>query len=133
MHIGAAAVAVDRAGRVLLVEDCHEGERHFALPGGSVESGETPREAAARELAEECGVAAVVGDLLGVYVSMAYALTSFVFLATVADDVELRPDTSEVLGASWWDPQRLPQPRRTITSAALRDALSGVRGVYREV
>ena len=133
MRIGAAAVAFDRAGRVLLVEDCHEGERHFALPGGSLEAGETPREAAAREFAEECGIAAVVGDFLGVYVSMSYAFASFVFLATVADDVELRPDMSEVFGASWCDPRRLPQPRRTITSAALRDALAGVRGVYREV
>jgi ADP-ribose pyrophosphatase YjhB (NUDIX family) len=133
MNIGAAAVAVDRAGRVLLVEDCHEGERHFALPGGSVESGETPREAAAREIAEECGIVAAVGDFLGVYVSMSYVFTSFVFLTTVVDDVELRPDMSEVLGASWWDPRRLPQPRRTITSAALQDALAGARGVYREV
>ena len=133
MRIAAAAVAINRAGRVLLVEDCHEGERHFALPGGSVESGETPREAAAREVAEECGVAAVVGDFLGVYVSMAYALGSFVFLATVADDAELRPNMTELLGASWCEPERLPQPRRTITSAALADALAGVRGVYREV
>ena len=133
MRIGVAAVAFDRAGRVLLVEDCHEGERHFALPGGSLGAGETPREAAAREFAEECGIAAVVGDFLGVYVSMSYAFASFVFLATVADDVELRPDMGEVFGASWCDPRRLPQPRRTITSAALRDALAGVRGVYREV
>jgi ADP-ribose pyrophosphatase YjhB (NUDIX family) len=133
MRIGAAAVAMDRAGRVLLVEDCHDGERHFALPGGSVESGETPREAAAREFAEECGVTAVVGDFLGVYVSMPYGLTSFVFLATVADNAELRPNMSEVLGASWCEPRRLPQPRRTIMSAALADALAGVRGAYREV
>ena len=133
MRIGAAAVAMDRAGHVLLVEDCHEGERHFALPGGSVESGETPREAAAREVAEECGVAAVIGEFLGVYVSMPYAFTSFVFLATVADDAELRPNMSEVLGASWCEPGNLPQPRRTITSAALADALAGVRGLYREV
>ena len=98
-----------------------------------MESGETPKEAAARELAEECGVAAVIGDFLGVYVSMSYAFASFVFLATVADGVELRPNMNEVLGASWCEPGRLPQPRRTITSAALADALAGVRGVYREV
>jgi ADP-ribose pyrophosphatase YjhB (NUDIX family) len=133
MRLGAAAVAFDRAGRVLLVEDCHEGERHFALPGGSLEPGETPREAAAREFAEECGIVVVIGDLIGVYVSMPYAFTSFVFLATIADNAELRPDLGEVLGANWCDPRQLPEPRRTITSAALRDAVEGVWGVYREV
>lgn len=133
MHLGAAAVAFDRAGRVLLVEDCHEGERHFALPGGSLEPGETPREAAAREFAEECGIVAEIGELIGVYVSMPYTFTSFVFLATATDDVELRPDLGEVFGASWCDPRQLPEPRRTITSAAIRDAVAGVRGVYREL
>jgi 8-oxo-dGTP diphosphatase len=60
MRVRAAAVILNAQKQVLLVQDCHGGKRHIAPPGGSVEPGETPREAAAREVAEECGVAATI-------------------------------------------------------------------------
>lgn len=42
----------------------HRGQ--FALPGGRVDPGESAEEAALRELAEEVGIAAEPGDILGV-------------------------------------------------------------------
>ena len=39
--------------------------RTLELPAGSIENGETPEEAAARELVEECGLAAEVWRKLG--------------------------------------------------------------------
>jgi A/G-specific adenine glycosylase len=56
----AATVVLLRAGRVLLVE--HGGRQ--GLPGGKLERGETPPQAAARELAEETGVDVAPGELL---------------------------------------------------------------------
>ena len=53
---GAAALFRDAAGRVLLVEpNYREG---WALPGGTIESddGESPRDGARRETAEEIGL-----------------------------------------------------------------------------
>ncbi|MDX3758307.1 NUDIX domain-containing protein [Streptomyces mirabilis] len=63
---GAAALFRDGDGRVLLVEpNYREG---WALPGGTVESddGETPRQGARRETAEEIGLDLELGPLLAV-------------------------------------------------------------------
>ncbi|MFE6527503.1 NUDIX hydrolase [Streptomyces rochei] len=49
----AAVVALWRAGRVLMVLDRHR--QSWELPGGSIEEGESPRQAATRELLEESG------------------------------------------------------------------------------
>ncbi|MDQ0790276.1 ADP-ribose pyrophosphatase YjhB (NUDIX family) [Streptomyces sp. B3I8] len=62
--VGAAALFRDKKGRVLLVEpNYREG---WALPGGTVESddGETPRQGARRETAEEIGLDRAIGRLL---------------------------------------------------------------------
>ncbi|MEU6682385.1 NUDIX hydrolase [Streptomyces sp. NPDC046832] len=63
---GAAVLFRDGEGRVLLVEpNYREG---WALPGGTVESddGETPRQGARRETAEEIGLDREIGRLLAV-------------------------------------------------------------------
>jgi 8-oxo-dGTP pyrophosphatase MutT (NUDIX family) len=49
----AALVALWRAGRVLMVFDRYR--QSWELPGGGIEEGESPRQAAARELMEESG------------------------------------------------------------------------------
>lgn len=63
---GAATLFRDAGGRVLLLEpNYREG---WALPGGTVESddGETPRQGARRETAEEIGLDVAPGRLLAV-------------------------------------------------------------------
>lgn len=68
-HRQAARVLVfDTAGRVLLVRghDADQVDRTWWFTiGGGIEPGETPRQAAVRELQEETGITAAEDDLIG--------------------------------------------------------------------
>lgn len=59
LHQAVMVLLVDRQGRLLLqLRDEHApvAPNQWSLPGGSVESGETPEEGARRELLEETGL-----------------------------------------------------------------------------
>jgi 8-oxo-dGTP diphosphatase len=60
------AVVHDAAGRLLLVQRGQEPSRgSWSLPGGRVESGESPEAAVAREVLEETGLRVQVGRPVG--------------------------------------------------------------------
>jgi len=62
----AAGVAIfDEAGRLLLARHVHDGL--WATPGGGVDPGESPREAAIREVREETGLLVRDCTLFGAY------------------------------------------------------------------
>ncbi|WP_205347147.1 NUDIX domain-containing protein [Pseudonocardia broussonetiae] len=98
----AGALFVDEEGRVLIVEPTYK--RHWEIPGGEVEKGESPSEACARELKEELGLDLPVGRLLVVDWAplVREERVRFVFDGGVLTDeqldaVELAPDEL----ASW--------------------------------
>jgi 8-oxo-dGTP diphosphatase len=61
----AVYIAIVQDGRIFLLKRANTGYRdgEWAMPAGHVESGETPEQAALRELCEETGVSAAAGDL----------------------------------------------------------------------
>ena len=56
----AGGVITDDAGRILLVHRATPGLTQWETPGGKVVPGETPEQAAVRELAEELGIDAMI-------------------------------------------------------------------------
>ena len=60
--VAAGVLFFDEEDRVLLVQPTYKD--HWDLPGGYVETGETPAQAAAREVREELDLDVSVGSLL---------------------------------------------------------------------
>jgi 8-oxo-dGTP pyrophosphatase MutT (NUDIX family) len=60
----ARVLCLDGGGRLLLMKwrDPFDGHDTWEPPGGGIEEGETPRQAAARELREEAGIVAEVSE-----------------------------------------------------------------------
>jgi 8-oxo-dGTP diphosphatase len=59
-----AAVVIVEDGRVALIERVRDQRTYFKFPGGRVEDGESPQQAAVREAHEELGVSVELGDLI---------------------------------------------------------------------
>lgn len=51
-----SVVFVVRNGKILMEKLFYDGRSFFSIPGGGIEPGETPEQAAIRELKEECGL-----------------------------------------------------------------------------
>ena len=60
-----AQCLIHRHQRILMVKHRLDDEEWWCLPGGGVEPGETPAQAALRELQEECQVSGVINRQLG--------------------------------------------------------------------
>ncbi|MGB5352087.1 MAG: NUDIX domain-containing protein [Woeseia sp.] len=61
------AVLVERKGRFLIIEETTSGKRVLTQPGGHIDDGESPEQAAEREAAEEARIAVAIRDLIGAY------------------------------------------------------------------
>jgi 8-oxo-dGTP diphosphatase len=61
-YVAAGVLFFDDENRVMLVQPTYKD--YWDIPGGYVEAGETPAQAAAREVREELGIEAAIGPLL---------------------------------------------------------------------
>ena len=131
--LAASAVILDGAGRGLLVKQSYGGRR-WALPGGMLDPGESPAEAAVREAREEIGVEVALVDLIAVYyIRSDEPGIRFAFRATVTSGEPAIRDTGELTDLGWFAPDEVPQPQTPTAAVAIRDALAGVRGGFREL
>ena len=101
----AAAVLIER-GRVLLTQ--RKAGTHLAgaweFPGGKVEDGEDPREALRRELREEVGIEAQVGEIVDVTFHRyddAKKAVLLLFFAATREAHSPEPRAVDVAAARW--------------------------------
>lgn len=137
-RIGAGALLRNEAGQVLLVETTYK--EHWEIPGGLVEVGESPREAAFRECVEELGVELAVGAPVCIHYTEGVLPgdgVMFVFDAGVTartpDAFTLPPD--ELRSARFVEPRDLDQYLSSTMVPRLLAAIEGAaegRTIYLE-
>jgi len=111
----ADVVALTPDGNVLLIErDWPPYEGAWALPGGHVDPGESSREAAAQELAEETGVHVTADDLreIGTWNKPGRdprgRYSTDAYLAVVPADTQITAG-DDARTARWWPLDNLPE------------------------
>ena len=110
-----ARLAVFRDGRLLLVRERSDGL--WSLPGGYVDVGDSPSEAAVRETAEEAGVEAKVERLAGVFdtrlqpdcPALLFHIHKLVFSGRLVDSRAEPRAGDETSEAAFFAPDALPE------------------------
>jgi 8-oxo-dGTP diphosphatase len=115
VSIGAAAIIRDEQGRILLQQRSDTGR--WGLPGGAVDPGEEPAEAAVREAFEETGLHVEPIKLVGLFGGKGQivqypngdrtAYVSATFECRVIGG-EIIPISDETLDVRWFAPDELP-------------------------
>lgn len=130
----AAVILTDKQNRMLLWQP----RQSYGLPGGVVEPGETPPQAAVREAEEEIGVVVALEYLVGSYHLRGGGKVDnfeFIYKARIVSGKPRIADPNEVLRLEWFEPDKLPHPglMLNVMRVAIPDFWTGERGVIRHV
>ena len=127
-----------RGRKILMIETFRFNRTIFELPGGGIEAGETPEEAAIRELKEECGLVGTVIRPLNM-LHCKNGSTEYVFVVDVPEEQEAivgsDPEVPEVgvqaiKNVCWKELKELSEKDRAFLWAY---GLMDVEGFFEEV
>lgn len=106
---GYGAKVIIACGKEILAVRHTYGLKKWTFPGGKIEKGEDPTNAALREISEELGVTLPTVRLLGRFESTSEGKRDnvFVFHAVVGTK-EVTPDTFEIEEVGWFTKNSLP-------------------------
>jgi 8-oxo-dGTP pyrophosphatase MutT (NUDIX family) len=127
LHTGAVIAILD-AGRILLTK--REDFEVWCLPGGGIEEGESPAQAAVREAFEETGLEVELTHLIGTHTRPSWQAGDVclqIYAARVTGGT-IRPDPHEVLEARFFGPDELPADLFWHHLSPIRAAFAGVAG-----
>lgn len=125
-----SAAIFDAQNRILCVRQNYGGG-NWALPGGGMESGESPTEALEREILEETGYSATIGHLIGLYSAPWKDSLVLVFRAEMLSRGNWEPDQEISEVGFFWE-YELPSQMNPRMSARIKDAYAGRTCVMRE-
>jgi 8-oxo-dGTP diphosphatase len=125
--LGSFAIIFDEQGQVLL---CHRRDMDlWNLPGGGVESGELPTEAAIREVREETGLEVEITRLVGVYGKSSKDELVFVFTCRIVGG--LLSITEESDECKYFSLETIPSNTSPKHVERIQDALSKGQPIFR--
>ena len=109
-HPPSVVLVVTDGGELILVRQYRPGAELevLELPAGAIEAGESPTEAADRELAEECGLAVDGWTEIGQYWAAPEYSTEFVrvLAGTVSGEAAAEADADEDIAVERMQPER---------------------------
>jgi ADP-ribose pyrophosphatase YjhB (NUDIX family) len=110
---------IERAdGRVLLIRQSYR--THWGLPGGLLQRGEHPSDAAKREIREEVGLDIQLVSEPAVVIDATPRRIDIVYRARPARDADAdlaRPSSVEIVEAGWFVPTEFPDLQRETAQA----------------
>lgn len=121
VRLGVNVVILDEQARVLLAR--RDRPPIWNLPGGGVEPGEAPWDAAVRETREEVGLQVRIERLSGVYDRSPDGDPVLVFRAGITGG--RLTTTAEATELGWFDPGALPEPINPYQPLRIADAVRG--------
>jgi len=127
--IGVFGIIFDEQGRVLL---CHRRDYNlWNLPGGALESGESPLEGVKREVKEETGLNVEVSKLLGVYTKPAHNDIVLAFICKVTGgEITLNNEADKV---EYFDIDKIPANTSLKHVGRIKDATQNPKDVLFKV
>ena len=129
------AALIERDGRFLTIEERVGGRLVFTQPGGHIEPGESPEQAARREVLEEAGCSAAIRDLIGAYLwfddKRQRQYLRIVFLGELLSDTVGRGLDPSTHAVHWYTYAELAARRSSLRSSSVMrcvdDFLAGER------
>ncbi|MDH4110772.1 MAG: NUDIX domain-containing protein [Gammaproteobacteria bacterium] len=129
------AMLVEREGRYLIIKERVANALVLTQPGGHIESGESPEEAAIRETLEESGCEVAIRELLGVYLWIhPQTRQQFLRIMFVGDFLREMPDQrldAGIVGVRWYEHAELKRRSRELRSPVvlrcIQDFEAGLR------
>lgn len=128
-HANAVAVLAEREGKVLFVRQHRPAIKSETLeiPAGLIDPGETPLEAAGRELAEEAQLKGDLEYLNSFYLSPGYCDEKlFIFRASNLAPAYAEPDEDEDITVEWLEPREVLAASREGQIEISATALAGI-------